>query len=105
MIQLLHEDAHFRVELNAPEQLVRVAARAPGGLAAIERVLDSVPRGGKLFLDLRDAPSGDARPFERLFSRFARVAVLSRKAVPIEGQPATVASFDDEDRAFDHLYV
>lgn len=105
MIQLLHEDATFRVELNAPEQIVRVAARAPVDLAAAERVLDAVPRGYRLFLDLRDAPSGDARGFAPLFARFSRVAVLSRRAVPIEGQPATVAAFDDEDRAFDHLYA
>lgn len=105
MIQLLHEDGLFRVELNAPEQIVRLASRGPVDLATAERVLDAVPRGYKLFLDLRDAPSGDARGLVALFSRFSRVAVLSRGAVPIEGQPATVAAFDDEDRAFDHLYA
>jgi hypothetical protein len=129
MIQLLHEDDFFRVEHNAPERIFRLArtARALGegpaaerAYAAVDRVLSGVPSGSMLFIDIREAPPREDPAFEStvkkvrdpILGRFARVAILTSTAAGKkqvtrmnQGLPATVAVFDDEDQAFDHLYA
>lgn len=129
MIQVLHEDDFFRVEHNAPERIFRLArtAKALGDLAEVERayatvdrVLSGVPTESMLFLDIREAPPRNDSAFEgvvkqvrdRIFARFKRVAILTKTAAGKlqvtrmnQGLPATVAAFDDEDQAFEHLYA
>jgi hypothetical protein len=127
MIKNLHEDAFFRVE-HAPDMDVYRVARTNQPFAdikeceraygAVERALSSVPTGRKLLLDIREAPPRNDPEFEaivkrvrdRLFGRFARVAVLVRTATGRlqvnrmnQGSPGAAVVFDNEDRAFDHL--
>lgn len=127
MIKNLHEDAFFRVEHAADMGVHRVArtskpfadiTECETAYGAVERALSSIPVGGKLLLDIRDAPPRNDPEFEaivkrvrdRIFGRFSKVAVLVKTAAGKlqvlrmqQGQPGTVAVFDDEDRAFDHL--
>jgi hypothetical protein len=127
MIKNLHEDAFFRVE-HAPDMDVHRVARTSRAFAdiaeceraygGVERALSSIPTGGKLLLDIRDAPPRNDPEFEaivkrvrdRIFGRFLRVAVLVKTAAGRlqvqrmqQGLPGSVAIFDNEDRAFDHL--
>lgn len=127
MIRRVHEDPWFVVDHNPADKVYRVArtskpfadlAEAERAYGAFDLAISAVPPGSRLFLDLRDAPPRNDPEFEaavkrvrdRAFARFAKVAVLVRTAVGKlqvqrmnKGLPPTVGTFDDEDRAFDHL--
>jgi len=113
MIRELHRDDHFRVEHEPSIDVHRVARseRAFADLAeterAVERALSSVPAGAKLLLDLRDDSKFETFLKVAHLARFARVAILVGKPAEVQRikgyTSATVAAFDNEDHAFDHL--
>jgi len=127
MIQRVHEDTWFVIDHNPSDRVYRVArTKAPfadlgeveRAYGALHRQVADVPPGSRLLLDMREAPPRNDPEFEaavkrardRSFSRFGRVAVLVRTAVGKlqvhrmnQDLSASVAVFDDEDRAFDHL--
>lgn len=127
MIRRILDNAFFTVDDNPTDRVIRVArsnkpfvdlAEAERAFGALEVVLLATPPGCRLLLDSRDAPPRNDPEFEaivervrtRAFQRFLKVAVLVKSAVARlqiqrmnQGLPATVAVFDDEDRAFDFL--
>lgn len=127
MIRRVHEDTWFVIDHNPSDRVYRVArsktpftdvAEAERAYGAMDRALATVVPGSRLLLDVRDAPPRNDPEFEaavtrvrdRAFVRFVKVAVLVRTAVGRlqvqrmnQGLPASVGTFDDEDRAFDHL--
>lgn len=127
MIRTLHHDRWFRVDLEPRDGLYRIARTTEGfaDLAtceaahrAVESAVAEVPAGAKLMLDVRDAPPRNDPQFERIvgesrdrmFARFARVAILVRTAAGLlhvkrlnQHAGAHVRVFDDEDRAFEWL--
>ena len=127
MIQRVQEDTWFVVDHNPKDRVYRVMrtkvpfkdiAEVERVYGALHRLVATVTPDSRLLFDLREAPSRNDPEFEaaikrvrdRAFARFAKVAVLVRSAAGKlqvqrmnRGQPAPVAVFDDEDRAFDHL--
>lgn len=126
MIQTLLRDRYFRVDLQPRDRLYRIArteepfpdlAATTIALTTLETTLRDVS-GALLLLDTRDAPARNDGAFEakiiehrdRLFGRFARVAILVRTAA---GRLQTsrlsrdskheVRTFDDEDAALQFL--
>ncbi len=129
MIKTVYDDPYLRAELEPRDLVLRVArtakpfenlALAETSHRSLAEASSALPKGVRMLLDLRDAPSRNDPEFEAVIARHRRpifegcrkVAVLVKTAVGKlhvtrmhhdEREPARVQVFDDEDRAFEWL--